>query len=206
LGTMKQRPLFLSLVAVGALTGLASAQEVDLSDIGYVLGSEEAPITVVEMGDFACSACALFHQTTWRDILAEYIEEGTVVWRHVPFVLGFPKGDDATKAAECAADQGQYWEMHDVLFARQAHWTEPRNPKDTLVGYAAELGLDVEAFETCYDKNHGKDRTKRANRAAKELGVRATPTFYINGFRIQGALPTEAFREILTSLSAPSSR
>jgi protein-disulfide isomerase len=183
----------------------ARAQDEGLDGVGHLLGSEEATLTVVEFGDFACSACALFHEATWPTIRREFVETGRVLWRHVPFVLGFDRGKEATRAAECAADQGAYWEMHDVLFARQDEWTESEELDDTLFGYATEIGLDGGRFEECIDEDYGEERTKRANEAAKDLKVRATPTFFIEGFRVQGALSVEAFRALLEDPSAPGS-
>ena len=188
----------LSLIGLGvAAQGSAAVQDVDLDGVGYVLGSPEAIVTVVELGDFGCWACALFHQTTWPAVERDFVQTGRVQWRHVPFVFGLRHGDDGAKAAECAADQGQYWEMHDVLYTRHDEWTKVRNPKDFLHAYASELGLEAEAFETCYKEDHGKDRTRRATRAADELDVSGTPTFLINGSRALGALTMDVFRGLL---------
>ena len=87
--------------------------------------------------------------------------------------------------------------MHDLLFTRHEEWTNQRNPKDFLHAYANELGLEAEAFETCYKDDHGKDRTRRATRAADGLHVSGTPTFFINGSRALGALTIEVFRGLL---------
>ena len=182
---------------VAARQGFAAAQDVDLNGVGHVLGSPEASVTVVELGDFGCWACALFHQSTWPTIEREFIQTGRVQWRHVPFLFGLRHGDEGTKAAECAADQGRYWEMHDVLYTRHKEWTKPRNPGDLLHSYASELGLEAGAFETCYKEDHGEDRTRRATRAAKDLDVSGTPTFFINGTRALGALTIEVFRGLL---------
>ena len=188
----------LGLMGLGvAVPGGSAAQDVDLDGVGYVLGSSEAPVTVVELGDFGCWACALFHETTWPAIEREFVQTGRVQWRHVPFLFGLRHGDDGTKAAECAADQGQDWEMHDLLYTRHEEWTKPRNPKDFLHSYANELGLEAEAFETCYKDDHVKDRTRRATRAADELDVSGTPTFFINGSRALGALTIEVFRGLI---------
>ena len=177
--------------------GSSAGQEVDLDGIGYALGSPEAAVTVVELGDFGCWACALFHKNTWPAVQREFVQTGRVQWRHVPFLFGLRHGDDGAKAAECAAEQGQYWEMHDVLYTRHEEWTKPRNPEHFLHAYANELGLAAEAFETCYEENHGKDRTRRATRTAKDLDVSGTPTFFINGSRAVGALTMDVFRGLL---------
>ncbi len=184
-------------VGIGVTPDPVSAQdEVDLNEIGYVVGREDAPITVVEFGDYACSACAEFHQLSWPTVKRELVDSGLVLWRHVPFLLGFRRGKDGTKAAQCAADQGAFWEMHDRLFLEQEDWASQRKPKDTLVEYATALGLDGDAFKTCFEKNHAEDRIDAANDAAKELGIRVTPVFFIDGFQVQGALPAEAFIEL----------
>ena len=190
------------LLAVAIMGPGVQAQEVDLSDVGHILGEEQGAVTVGEFGDFACSACAQFHLDTWPDIRRTFVDSGRVIWRHVPFVLGFKRGDDATKAGECAALQGAYWGMHDRLFGNREEWAEGREHENTFRRYASELCLDAEAFRTCYDKNHGKERTKRATRAAKDLGIRATPTFFIDGFRVQGALSVEAFAALLEQAEA----
>lgn len=188
----------LGMMSLGLVVpGVSAAQEVDLNGIGHVMGSPTATVTVVELGDFGCWACALFHQTTWPTIEREFIQTGRIQWRHVPFILGLRHGDVGTKAAECAADQGKYWEMHDLLYTRHDEWTKPKNPEDLLHAYANELGLEDEAFERCYKDDHGKDRTRRATRAADDLGVSGTPTFFINGSRALGALTVEVFRGLL---------
>ena len=87
--------------------------------------------------------------------------------------------------------------MHDLLYTRHEEWTKLRNPKDFLHAYARELRLEIEAFETCYKEDHGKDRTRRATRAAEDLDVRGTPTFFINGSRALGALTLDVFRGLL---------
>ena len=92
---------------------------------------------------------------------------------------------------------GALLEMHDVLYTRHEEWTKPRDPGDFLHAYASQLGLDTGAFETCYEEDHGKDRTRRATRAAEGLDVSGTPTFFINGSRALGALTIEVFRALL---------
>lgn len=188
----------LAVLGLGvAVPVFSAAQDVDLEGIGYALGSPDAAVTVVELGDFGCWACSLFHEHTWPAIHAEFIETGRVHWRHVPFLFGMRNGDDGANAAECAADQGKYWEMHDLLYTRHEEFTKPRNPKNLVQEYPRELGLDADAFKTCYEDEHGKDRTRRATDAADELEVSGTPTFFINGTRALGALTVEVFRALL---------
>ncbi len=172
-------------------------EDVDLTDIGYVLGDHDAPIQVVEFGDFACSACAQFWRDTWPRLRQELVETGRVAWRHVPFLLGFPRGDDAANAAECAADQGEFWAMHDLLFEGHRDWTRGRGQEEVFRGYAADIGLEAEAFEECYDDEDGEDRTRAATRAARDAEVRGTPTFFVNGRPAVGALPYDMFIQLI---------
>lgn len=190
--------------AGGARPEPARAQGVDVAGVGHVLGDTTAAVRVVEFGDFACSACAEFWRDTWPRLRTELVETGRVVWRHVPFLLGFPRGGEAAAAAECAADQGRFWPMYDRLFGGQEEWTKGRRPEETFRRYAGELGLDADAFRACYDRKGGKDRTKAANRAARDTGVRSTPTFFINGRMAVGALPFDVFLELVEAAEQDS--
>ena len=177
--------------------GNAVGQEVEVDGIGYVLGDPLAPVQVVEFGDFACGACAEFWRDTWPSVRTELIETGRVAWRHVPFLLGFDRGDDAANAAECAADQGAFWEMHDRIFGGQQEWSRGRRHHDVLERYAGEVGLDVEEFRDCYDDERGEERTEAANRAARDAGVRGTPTFFVDGTPVLGAVTFEALLSVV---------
>jgi len=95
----------------------------------------------------------------------------------------------AHEAARCAGDQGRYWAYHDVLFARQ-----PRFERDDLVGYAVDLNLDRDRFERCLDGRRFRAAVEADFAEGRELGVRSTPTFLINGKPIVGAQPIERFR------------
>jgi protein-disulfide isomerase len=95
----------------------------------------------------------------------------------------------AHEAARCAGDQGRYWAYHDVLFARQPHFE-----RDQLVAYAIDLGLDRERFERCVDDHRFRAAVEADVAEGRELGVRGTPTFLINGKPLVGAQPVEAFR------------
>ena len=189
----------------GALAGIAvsvplSAQ-VDLSEIGHLLG-DPAPIAVVEFSDFACGACAEFAQESFDELRTRLIESGRVVWRQVPFVLGFRRGREATYAGECAADQGAFWPMHDALFADPERWKDARDEDVVFREMAGELGLDVPRFSQCYDDRTPRARIEAANRAARDLGVRATPSFYIAGRPALGALSVEHFMMLVEAAEA----
>jgi len=187
--------------ALGSAGGL-SGQDPDLDGVGHDLGDAEAPVLVVEYADFACDACAQFAVETWPRVREAFVETGRVRWKVVPFELGFRNSEEGARAGECGAAQGRFWELHDALYEHRVEWVDERNPKDELVELAAGTGLDAEVFRRCYDDEPFRDRTKAANRAAREAGVRGTPTFFVNGFQVQGALPFEAFRTVLEDAAA----
>ena len=146
--------------------------EVPLEDLFHEMAGPDARITVVEFSDFGCQYCGKFHRETLPGIRRDYVATGKVRWRMVPFVLGmFPNGVEAMRAATCVAEQGEdrFWIMHDTLFAQQDTWKATR--------YA--------------------DLVTAANALANKTGVRSTPTFFVNGQLIQGALPDRDFRQIL---------
>lgn len=188
--------VIISLALAGSPQG-GTAQEGDLHGVGHDLGDPDAPVLVVEYGDFACGACAQFALDTWPTIRSEFIDTGRVRWKMIPFELGFRNSEEGARAAECAAGQGMFWEMHDALFEHRDQWSDERNPKDALVELAATSGLDASTFVDCYEDETFEDRTEDANDAADDAGVRGTPTFFINGFQVQGALPAAAFRTLL---------
>jgi protein-disulfide isomerase len=189
------------LLAVCASVSSVTAQEYDLEGIGYDKGNPDAPIFIVEFGDFGCSACALFATETMAAFQREFINTGIVRWKYVPFILGsFPNSSQATAAAECAAEQDSFWSMHDLLYMQQKEWNRLRKARDVLVGFATRLGLDGERFERCLDSDAHEQRTAKGNELARSLFIRNTPTFFINGRRAMGALPITEWRKIIAQV------
>lgn len=191
--------------AVGVATGVgaprapAYAQDFDVERIGFVLGSPEAPLTVVEFGDFACSACAAFFRDTWPGIKEQYVDSGRVRWVLVPFEIGFRNSEEGARAARCAADQDAFWPMHDALFRLRDEWVGERNPEDELVDIAVRAGLDGERFGVCYDEDPHEDQREAANDAARAQGIRGTPTFLIGEYVAPGAIALDTFVELIES-------
>ncbi|HEU5175191.1 MAG TPA: DsbA family protein [Gemmatimonadaceae bacterium] len=175
--------------------------KVDLTEIGYDKGDPKAPITVVNFSDFGCPYCAQFSLQTYPALEREYVNTGKVYFKYVPFVMGmFPNGDKAARASECAGDQGRFWQMHDRIYEAQRTWKQTRDPWPGLAGLAEAEGLDMKEFNRCVADHRTEPRTRRASRAAEDLGVRATPSFAINGRAVEGALPLEEFRRILDAM------
>ena len=178
--------------------------DIDFASLGYDFGNPEATLRIAELSDFGCGFCSKFHEETFPVLQEEYIDAGIVLWKYIPVVTGmFPHGDLSGLAGECAGEQGEFEGMMVRLFEDQGTWKGSDDPMPHFRGYAAELGLDRERFESCVAEERPQDRLAEGGRAARALGLRGTPSFLVNGFPVQGALPTQLFRDILdTELAA----
>jgi protein-disulfide isomerase len=146
----------------------------------HVRGPADAPVTVLEYGDFECPYCGQA-EPVLRELLRDF-GDVAYAWRHLPLNDVHPSAQRAAEAAEAAAEQGAFWEMHDLLLERQ----DALSFRD-LVGYAAELGLDVERFEEDLRTRSGAGRIGQDVDSADLSGVSGTPTFFINDLRHYGA-------------------
>ncbi|MET8118194.1 Na+/H+ antiporter NhaA [Micromonospora sp. NPDC005291] len=146
----------------------------------HLRGPSEAPVTVVEYGDFECPYCGQAEPAV-RKLLADFANV-RYVWRHLPLTDVHPQAQLAAEAAEAASEQGAFWEMHDLLLTHQ----DALNPADVL-GYAEQLGLDLDRFREHMVERMGVDRIAEDVDSADLSGVTGTPTFFINGRRHHGA-------------------
>ncbi len=149
----------------------------------HVRGPLGAPVTVVEYGDFECPYCGQAEPVV-RELLQDF-GDVRYVWRHLPLNDVHPRAQLAAEAAEAAADQGAFWEMHDLLLGNQ----DALRPGD-LIAYAEQLGLDVERFTNDLREHTGAARIAEDVDSADLSGVSGTPTFFINGRRHHGAYDT----------------
>jgi Na+/H+ antiporter NhaA len=146
----------------------------------HVRGPERAPVTVVEYGDYECPYCGQAEPVV-RELLGDF-GDVRYVWRHLPLTDVHLFAQLAAQAAEAAAAQGRYWEMHDLLLGHQGELRP-----DQLRGYAADLGLDVDRFERDLRSPHTVARIAEDVESADLSGVAGTPTFFVNGRRHHGA-------------------
>jgi protein-disulfide isomerase len=140
-----------------------------------VLGPDHAPVTVVEYGDFECPHCKQATGTV-KLMLGRFDQRVRFVFRHFPLEEIHPHALRAAEAAECAGGQGSFWAMHDLLFDHQLHLQLPK-----LFEYAASLGLDMARFRAEMDDEIYLQRVREHQRSGDASGVRATPTFFVNG-------------------------
>jgi protein-disulfide isomerase len=155
-----------------------------VSEHDHAQGPESAPVTLVEYGDYECPYCGQAEPVV-RELLADF-GDVRYVWRHLPLHDVHPAAQLAAEAAEAAAAQDMFWEMHDRLFANQ-----DRLRARDLLGHADALGLDVERFGADLRRHLGAARIAEDLDSADLSGVSGTPTFFINGKRHYGAYDIE---------------
>lgn len=183
------------LVVAGIIAGAVLLGKEDeavgaLSNNFY--GQEDGIITVVEYGDFECPACASFFPIV-SQVKEAYKDQIRFEFRHFPLVQIHPNAQAAHRAAEAAAKQGKFWEMHDLLYARQASWngnnTSPNgiSSSPTLIfeGYAEELELDIEQYRTDTASSDVLGTINADVAKGKQEGVGGTPSFFIDGEKIE---------------------
>ncbi len=165
---------------------------------GRIEGDPNAPVRIVDLSDFQCPHCKTFAEETHPVLLEEYVETGlvSIEFHHLP-VLG-EASVRAAEAAECAMDQGRFWDMHDLLFLRQGSGFSMND----LKSYGGELAehfddFDTTAYETCLDSGTKRQTVIEMGMAAENSGISSTPSFLVNGTLVAGAQPIEVFRQII---------
>ncbi len=164
-----------------------------------IKGDENAPVTIVEFSDYECPFCARFYVQTYGQIEEEYINTGKVklVYRDFPLSI-HPNAQKAAEAAECAGEQGKYYEMHDLLFENGAS-----GGVDSYKAYAGQIGLNLADFNNCLDSGAMASEVQKDFQEGQQYGVQGTPAFFINGKLISGAQPYNVFKqEIEAALAA----
>jgi protein-disulfide isomerase/uncharacterized membrane protein len=159
---------------------------------GHVKGRADAPVTIVEFSDFECGHCKIAYEGL-KQTLPMYGKDVQVRFHHYPLDAACnstisPGGGHrfaclAAMAAECAAEQGKFWEYHDTLFDNQ-----PSFSRDDLLGYADDLGLDRARFTACLDSDAPRAAIRQDVASGGKLGIESTPTLYFNGRTVRGAL------------------
>lgn len=179
----------------------ALGQKVDV-DAGTLppLGKNNAKVTMVEFSDFQCPFCERFYKDTFSQLKKDYIDTGKVkfTFRHLPLEI-HPLAPKAAEASECANDQGKFWEYHDELFSKFADWSsltlDTLSPK--LEEFAASLDLNSEEFATCLTSGKYAEKVNKDKTDGQAVGATGTPSFFINGKLIVGAMPYATFKTLL---------
>ncbi len=155
-------------------------------------GPKDAAVTIIEFTDYECPFCQRYFEDTYPALLDWYGERVNYTVRHFPVSYQHRRAHKAAQAAECAGDQGSFFAYHEVLF-KNTRALDDRS----LVGYAAQIGLDIRQFETCLQSGRKADVVDDDMQAGMARGLMGTPSFLVNGRILVGAQPLEVFqREI----------
>lgn len=154
-------------------------------------GRRDAKVVIVEFGDFQCSACKKV-QPVVKEILKDYGDKVLFIFRDFPAVADHPQALIAALAAECAHEQGGFWPMHDKIFEGPENITEAG-----LKNYAVQIGLSSVQFNTCFQTGKYLKEIENDLEEGIAAGVRSTPTFFINGVMVAGAIPLATFEKII---------
>jgi protein-disulfide isomerase len=153
-------------------------------------GPVDAWVTIVEVSEFQCPFCKRVGPTL-KQVQDTYGEDVRIVFKHNP--LSFHQNaKPAAKAAECAREQGKFWELHDIMFENQRDLSGPK-----LEEYAQQSGVEIEAWKACFASTKHEDRINQDQRVANQFGARGTPGFFINGRFLSGAQPFESFKAVI---------
>lgn len=156
------------------------------------LGPADALIVIVEFSDFQCPFCKRFYDETYQQLMDAYPGKIRFVYRHLPLTSIHPEAFPSAEASTCANEQNAFQEYHNKLFENQ-----DRLGRDLYTQIAADLKLDTVSFEECLNTGKYKDLIQQDSDFAINLGVRSTPTFFINGVPLVGAQPLEAFKQVI---------
>lgn len=164
----------------------------------HTKGAVEGHVVLVEYLDFECEACGAYYPII-KSLEETFKTDVTFVARYFP-LPGHRNGLPAALAAEAAGRQGKFWEMHNLLFERQKEWGEKQvETPEVFEGFAAELGLDMDKFRTDVASPEVKARIQRDMESGRALGVNSTPSFFINGERIENPQSERDFWRVLES-------
>jgi len=166
--------------------------------VDRIKGDPAARVTIVEYSDFQCPYCGVYATEVYPKLDERYIKTGKVKYVFRAVVLPqHRQAQKATEAAECAGDQGRFWEMHDMLFAKQSEWADKGGAVEIFKGYALALGLNEAIFQGCLDSGKYADMPAENLADARKIGITGTPTFLINNRLLPGAYPLEAFVQVI---------
>jgi protein-disulfide isomerase len=185
---------FVKVAAKPPLPETEIVQDVSADD-DPALGPDDAPITIIEFGDFQCGACRQADQAL-KQVIDKYTDEVRLVYRDFLLLPDSPS-NLAAQAAQCAHQQDKFWEMHDILLANQEAIT-----MDSLLGFADALGLYTQRFKTCLESAEYSEEIDNDIADGQRYGITAVPTFFVNGRKYKGALTFDQWQLIIDELLA----
>jgi len=171
------------------------------ADDDAVLGNPDAPVTIIEFSDFQCPFCRKFYKETLPQIKKDYLLTGKakLVYRDFPLTQLHPGATPAAEGAECAKEQGKFWEMHDAIFEEQEKQGSGtvQFTADDVKKWAAKIGLNTAKFNQCLDSGKYKQEVDKDVADGSAAGVTGTPAVFVNGRLVVGAQPFAAFKVVM---------
>ncbi len=164
-------------------------------------GPANAPVTLVEYADFQCPACGAYAPVV-KQLETAFPTQLRVVMRHYPLTQIHKNAMAAARTAEAAGRQGKFWEMHDQLYAAQGEWSNLGNPDATFQGYAERLDLDTTQFVAAYNDPAAREKINRQRASGDRVGVRGTPSFFLNGQKISNPGSLDEFKQLVEAAIA----
>lgn len=166
----------------------------NLADEDPFLGDPKAPVTLVEFGDFQCPFCARFFQTTEQEIIEKYVKTGQArfVYRDFPIAAIHSEAQKSAEASECANEQGKFWPYHNMLYQRQSELGLQNYKK-----WAVDLAINSKQFNECLDSGKYAKEVEKDLQDGQAAGVNGTPSTFVNGRIIQGAVPFAQFEKMI---------
>jgi protein-disulfide isomerase len=174
---------------------------------GYLLGSDSARVEVTEYADYQCPSCAQFEGVQFPDIRSRLIAAGKLRWRYRDFPLSQHQFSRlAAHSAACANDQGKFWEQHSRIYDGQSDWAVKRDASGTFRDYAQANGLDLARYDECMKSAKYAGRIQASYEEGVAVGVSQTPTIVAGNRLYPGALPYDALKRLVDSLSPPPAK
>ena len=207
------KPLIVIIIAVAVAAGAAvylsrqpdqptetaaTPTHADIKGGGHIRGPENAPLTLVEFGDYQCPSCGAYHPLV-KEILNRYPQQLRLEFHHFPLVTIHPNTMLASQAVEAAGEQGKYWEMHDAVFEHQMEWAGSPNAEPVFITLASGLGLDINKFMQSLRSPEVQTRILKDVERGQDAKVEAVPTFFINGEQVHVTLSMEDFVRVIES-------
>jgi len=209
------KPVIVIVLAVGVAAGAAvflsrgseepneasataseTPNHVEIKGGGHVRGSEKAPLTLVEFGDYQCPSCGAYHPFV-KEVLNRYPDKVKLEFHHYPLVSIHPNSFAAAKAVEAAGEQGHYWEMHDAVFEYQSAWADKPDPKPIFALLANRIGINGTVLVQTMDSPEIQARILKDIERGENAKIEAVPTFFINGERTHITLSMEDFAQVI---------
>lgn len=190
--------IFGGIYFIGGRDSADTASTANVKPTSHIKGNNTTGVTLLEYGDFQCNGCFQYEPTV-QEVFKKYEDRIAFQFRHFPLTNAHPNAFAAARAAEAAGMQDKFFEMHDKLFdpATYASWTQTTGPTPVFEQFASQIGLNVAEFRKDYASTEVNNRVNADMREGNKAGVDATPTFFINGKKVQINNSVEAFSKVI---------